>query len=414
MESEGKLYVIKRSGAKEKVQLDQITDRITELCKDLNQDFVDPVVVAQKVVSGIFPGVTTEELDILAAETAQSLSTKHPDYSILAARIAVSNLHKKTHDNFADLAKELNAYLHPKTGAPAPLLADDVCEIIQKHKDELQAAIDYNRDLQFDYFGFKTLERSYLLRMHDKVAERPQHMYMRVAVGIHKEDIPSAIEPYNYLSRGFFTHATPTLFNAGTPRPQMSSCFLLCLKEDSIEGIYDTLKQCACISKFAGGIGLSIHNIRATSSYIRGTNGSSNGIVPMLRVFNDTARYVDQGGGKRKGSFAVYLEPWHADIFEFLELKKNHGKEELRARDLFYAMWVPDLFMKRVSQGKDWSLFCPNEAPGLHDTWGEEFEKLYTKYEEMGLARRTVPAQKLWFSILDSQVETGTPYLLYK
>ena len=346
--------------------------------------------------------------------TAASAATTHPDFSILAARIAVSNLHKSTEKLFSDNILHLHQHVHPETRRAAPLIADDVCAIIQANKDRLNAAIVYDRDFEYDYFGFKTLERSYLLRYHGKVAERPQQMIMRVAVGIHKDDIDSVIETYDLMSQGFFTHATPTLFNAGTPKPQLSSCFLLTMTEDSIEGIYDTLKRCACISKYAGGIGLSIHNIRATKSYIAGTNGSSNGIVPMLRVYSNTARYVDQGGGKRKGSFAIYLEPWHADIEDFLNLKKNHGKEEARARDLFYALWIPDLFMKRVRENKTWSLFCPNEAPGLHEVYGDEFEALYTKYEEEGRFRKQFPAQQLWFAILESQIETGTPYMLYK
>lgn len=333
---------------------------------------------------------------------------------MLAARISISNLQKMTCKSFSETVKKLREHIHPKTKAPAPLIAEDVYGIICENKDRLDSAIIYDRDFDFDYFGFKTLERSYLLKCDGIIAERPQQMIMRVAVGIHKEDIDAAIQTYHMMSLKKFTHATPTLFNAGTPRPQMSSCFLLCMKEDSIEGIYDTLKSCASISKYAGGIGLSIHNVRATKSYIRGSNGTSNGIVPMLRVFNDTARYVDQGGGKRKGSFAIYLEPWHADIFDWLDLRKNHGTEHERARDLFYALWVPDLFMKRVEANGDWSLFCPNEAPGLADCWGEEFEAKYEKYEAAGLARKTIKAQQLWLQVLTSQVETGTPYMLFK
>jgi len=308
----------------------------------------------------------------------------------------------------------MREFIHPVTGLHSPLIAEDVCQIIQENAERLDSAIDYTRDFVFDYFGYKTLERSYLLRMDDRIVERPQQLIMRVCVGIHKEDIDSVIKSYDLMSQKYFTHATPTLFNAGTPRPQCSSCFLLTMKGDSIDGIYDTLKECACISKYAGGIGLSIHNIRATDSYIRGTNGSSNGIVPMLRVFNDTARYVDQGGGKRKGSFAIYLEPWHADVYAFIDLKKNHGKEEARARDLFYALWVPDLFMQRVKENGDWSLFCPNEARGLAECWGAEFEALYASYEAAGKARKVVKAQHLWFAILEAQIETGTPYILYK
>lgn len=408
------MYVIKRDGRREDVKFDKITARITKLCYGLNAEYVDPVKISQKVVAGVYPGVTTSELDELAAETAAYCATQHPDFSKLAARISISNLHKNTNKLFSDNIELFYNNKHEKNGQAAPLIAKDVYEIVMKNKDVLNSAIIHDRDFEYDYFGFKTLEKSYLFRVKGKVCERPQQMIMRVAVGIHKEDIKAAIETYELMSQKFFTHATPTLFNAGTPRPQLSSCFLLTMKDDSIEGIYDTLKNCACISKWAGGIGVSIHNIRSTHSYIRGTNGSSNGIVPMLRVFNDTARYVDQGGGKRKGSFAVYLEPWHADVFEFLDLKKNHGNELHRARDLFYAMWIPDLFMKRVESNGDWSLFCPNEAPGLPDCWGEEFEALYEKYERMGLARKTVRAQQLWFAILESQIETGTPYMLYK
>ncbi|RZA01746.1 MAG: ribonucleoside-diphosphate reductase subunit alpha [Sphingobacteriaceae bacterium] len=408
------MFVVKRDGKQESVKFDKITARIEKLCYGLNPALVDPVDVAKKVIEGLFDGVTTSELDNLAAETAASLTTKHPDYALLASRIAVSNLHKNTIKSFSETMRNLYNYTDPKTGKNAALLADDVYQIIEKNAEELDSSIIYDRDFGFDYFGFKTLEKSYLLKLDGKIAERPQHLFMRVSVGIHKEDIESAIKTYNLMSERWFTHATPTLFNAGTPKPQMSSCFLLTMKDDSIDGIYDTLKQTAKISQSAGGIGLSIHNVRATGSYISGTNGTSNGIIPMLRVFNDTARYVDQGGGKRKGAFAIYLEPWHADIFEFLDLRKNHGKEEMRARDLFYALWVSDLFMQRVEANEDWSLFCPHEAPGLAECWGKEFEELYTKYEREGRARKTVKAQELWFAVLDAQVETGTPYLLYK
>jgi ribonucleoside-diphosphate reductase alpha chain len=408
------MYVLKRDGNKESVKFDKITARIQKLCYGLEPQHVNPVSVAMKVIEGIYAGVTTHELDNLAAEIAASLTTTHPDYALLASRIAVSNLHKSTNKSFSKTMAALYNFVDSKTGLHAPLIADDVHEIIQKNAQLLDSTIIYDRDFGYDYFGFKTLERSYLLRLNGKVAERPQHMLMRVAVGIHKEDIDAAIVTYNLMSERWFTHATPTLFNAGTPKPQMSSCFLLTMKDDSIDGIYDTLKQCAKISQSAGGIGLSIHNVRATGSYIRGTNGTSNGIVPMLRVFNDTARYVDQGGGKRKGSFAIYLEPWHADIFEFLDLRKNVGKEEIRARDLFTALWIPDLFMKRVKENGEWSLMCPNECPGLSDTYGAAFEALYTKYESEGKARKTVKAQELWFAILDSQIETGNPYMLYK
>ncbi len=408
------MYVIKRDGNRESVKFDKVTARVQKLCYGLDPIHVTPINVAMKVIEGIYEGVTTSELDNLAAETAASLTTKHPDYALLASRIAVSNLHKNTNKSFSKTMEALYNYIDPKTGKKAPLIADDVHEIIQKNAQELDSTIIYDRDFGYDYFGFKTLERSYLLKLNGQVAERPQHMIMRVAVGIHKDDIASAIETYNLMSERWFTHATPTLFNAGTPKPQMSSCFLLTVKDDSIDGIYDTLKSCAKISQSAGGIGLSIHNIRATGSYIRGTNGTSNGIVPMLRVFNDTARYVDQGGGKRKGSFAIYLEPWHADIYEFLDLRKNTGKEEARARDLFTAMWTPDLFMKRVEENSTWSLFCPNEAPGLADCWGAEFEALYSRYEQEGKARKTIQARELWSAIIDSQIETGNPYMLYK
>ena len=407
------MFVIKRNGRKESVKFDKITARIQKLSYGLSP-LIDAVDVAKKVIEGLYDGVSTTELDNLAAETAASLTTKHPDYALLASRIAVSNLHKNTTKSFSETMLKLYHYSDAVSGRKMPLIADDVIEIIQNNADLLDSSIIYDRDFGFDYFGFKTLEKSYLLRVDGIVAERPQHMYMRVAIGIHKNDLESVIQTYNQMSERWFTHATPTLFNAGTPKPQMSSCFLLAMKDDSIDGIYDTLKQTARISQSAGGIGLAIHNVRATGSYIGGTNGTSNGIVPMLKVFNDTARYVDQGGGKRKGAFAIYLEPWHADVFEFLDLRKNHGKEEMRARDLFYALWMPDLFMKRVEANEDWSLFCPHEAPGLHECYGDEFESLYQRYESEGRARRTIKAQELWFAILEAQIETGTPYLLYK
>lgn len=406
-------YVIKRSGKKETVKFDKVTARIQKLSYGLSS-MVNVIDVAKKTIEGIYEGVQTTELDNLAAEVAASMTTSHPDYAILASRIAVSNLHKNTIKSFSETVQKLYDYTDVSTGRHMPLIADDVMQIINEHADILDSTIIYDRDYGFDYFGFKTLEKSYLLKVDGKIAERPQHMYMRVAVGIHKNDIESAIKTYHLMSEKWYTHATPTLFNAGTPKPQMSSCFLLTMKDDSIEGIYDTLKQTARISQSAGGIGLAIHNIRATGSYISGTNGTSNGIIPMLRVFNDTARYVDQGGGKRKGAFAVYLEPWHADVFEFLDLRKNHGKEEMRARDLFYALWISDLFMKRVEANEDWSLFCPNEAPGLSECWGKAFEKLYAQYERENRQRKTIKAQELWFKILDAQIETGTPYLLYK
>ncbi|UCD60924.1 MAG: ribonucleoside-diphosphate reductase subunit alpha [Flavobacteriaceae bacterium] len=407
------MYVVKRDGRKEPMMFDKITARVRKLCYGLN-NLVDPVKVAMRVIEGLYDGVTTSELDNLAAEIAATMTTAHPDYAKLAARISVSNLHKNTKKSFFETMKDLYEYINPRTGKKAPLLSDEVFKVIAENADKLDSTIIYNRDFGYDYFGFKTLERSYLLKLNGKIAERPQHMLMRVAVGIHLNDLDAAIETYELMSKKYFTHATPTLFNSGTPKPQMSSCFLLAMKDDSIDGIYDTLKQTAKISQSAGGIGLSIHNVRATGSYIAGTNGTSNGIVPMLQVFNDTARYVDQGGGKRKGSFAIYVEPWHADIFEFLDLKKNHGKEEMRARDLFYAMWVPDLFMKRVEADTEWTLMCPNECPGLFTNHSEEFEKLYTAYEAAGKGRKTIRARELWEKILESQIETGTPYMLYK
>lgn len=407
------MFVIKRNGKKESVKFDKVTARLEKLSYGLSP-MVNVIDVAKKTIEGIYEGVATTELDNLAAETAASLTITHPDYAILASRVAVSNLHKNTVKSFSDTMRKLYNYVDTATGKHLPLIADDVMQIIEENADLLDSTVIYDRDFAFDYFGFKTLEKSYLLKINGKIVERPQHMYMRVAVGIHKNDIDSVIKTYHLMSERWFTHATPTLFNAGTPKPQMSSCFLLTMKEDSIDGIYDTLKQTAKISQSAGGIGLAVHNIRATGSYIGGTNGTSNGIIPMLRVFNDTARYVDQGGGKRKGAFAIYLEPWHADVFEFLDLRKNHGKEEMRARDLFYALWICDLFMKRVEENGEWSLFCPNEAPGLSECWGAEFEKLYTSYEAAGKARKTIKAQDLWFKILESQIETGTPYLLYK
>jgi ribonucleoside-diphosphate reductase alpha chain len=408
------MQVIKRNNRRESVKFDKITARIEKLCYGLDRRFVSAVDVAKKVIEGLYDGVPTTELDNLAAETAAALTVKHPDYALLASRIAVSNLHKNTTKSFSETMRMLYNCTDSKTGKVLPLIADDVMQIIEENAELLDSTIIYDRDYGFDYFGFKTLEKSYLLKVNGKIVERPQHMYMRVSIGIHKNDMESAIKTYHLMSERWFTHATPTLFNAGTPKPQMSSCFLLTMKEDSIDGIYDTLKQTAKISQSAGGIGLAIHGIRATGSYIGGTNGTSNGIIPMLKVFNDTARYVDQGGGKRKGAFAIYLEPWHADVFEFLDLRKNHGKEEMRARDLFYALWIPDLFMKRVEQDGDWSLFCPNEAPGLHESWGDKFEELYEQYEREGRARKTIKAQELWFAILEAQIETGTPYLLYK
>lgn len=407
------MYVVKRDGHREPVMFDKITERIKKLCYGLNE-LVDPVKVAMRVIEGLYDGVSTSELDNLAAETAASMTIAHPDYAQLAARVAISNLHSNTKKSFSETMKDMYHYVNPRNGQEAPLLSDEVFKVIQENSEFLDSHIIYTRDFNYDYFGFKTLERSYLLKINGKIVERPQHMLMRVSVGIHLDDLKSVIETYDLMSKKFFTHATPTLFNAGTPKPQMSSCFLLAMQDDSIDGIYDTLKQTAKISQSAGGIGLSIHNVRATGSYIRGTNGTSNGIVPMLRVFNDTARYVDQGGGKRKGSFAIYIETWHADIFEFLDLKKNTGKEEMRARDLFFAMWTSDLFMRRVQEDASWTLMCPNECPGLYDVYGEEFEAMYLDYEFRGKGRKTIRARELWEKILESQIETGTPYMLYK
>ncbi len=407
------MYVVKRDGHREPIMFDKITARVKKLCYELNP-LVDPVRVAMRVIEGLYDGVTTSELDNLASEIAATMTTTHPDYAKLAARISVSNLHKNTKKLFSETMKDLYEYVNPRTEKKAPLLSDEVYKVIQDNAEKLDSSIIYNRDFGYDFFGFKTLERSYLLKLNGVIAERPQHMLMRVSIGIHIDDLDAAIETYEMMSKRYFTHATPTLFNSGTPKPQMSSCFLLTMKDDSIDGIYDTLKQTAKISQSAGGIGLSIHNVRATGSYIAGTNGTSNGIVPMLRVFNDTARYVDQGGGKRKGSFAIYIEPWHADIFDFLDLKKNHGKEEMRARDLFFAMWVPDLFMKRVEQDSTWTLMCPNECPDLFNHHSDQFDELYLKYEEAGKGRKTIRARELWEKILESQIETGTPYMLYK
>ena len=407
------MLVVKRDGTKQTVRFDEITARIEELCVGLSH-LVSPAEVAKKVIVGMTDGISTLELDNLAAEIAASLSTYHPDYGKLAGKIAVSSLHKSTPDSFVTAMNRLYTNVDKKTGQSAPLLSAEAWSVIYKHADVLDAAILHERDYNYDYFGFKTLAKSYLMKVNEQIVERPQYLIMRVAVGIHMDDLASILETYELLSDKWFTHATPTLFNAGTLKPQMSSCFLLQMQDDSIDGIYDTLKQCAKISQTAGGIGLSIHNVRASGSYIRGTGGKSNGIVPMLRNFDMTARYVDQGGGKRKGSIAIYLEPWHADIFEFLNLKKNHGKEEMRARDLFYALWIPDLFMQRVEENGSWSLMCPNECPGLADVYGNDFVALYEKYEREGKARKTIKAQDLWFEILESQIETGTPYMLYK
>ncbi len=408
------MQVVNRKGEKEDVRFDAILEKLSGLTDGLDPNWIDPAHLTKLTIEGLYDGVSTRELDQLAAETAASLASHHPDYSRLAARICVDDLHRSTKSLFTDVITDLRDYIDPESKKHAPLISEEVFDIIMANADKLNNHIDYDRDYNYDYFGFKTLERSYLLKLHGEVAERPQHMLMRVSVGIHHGNIEKALETYDLMSQGYFTHATPTLFNSGTPTPQMSSCFLLTMQDDSLVGIYDTLKQCALISKSAGGIGLSIHHIRSKGSYIKGTNGESNGIVPMLRVFNDTARYVDQGGGKRKGSIAIYLEPWHPDILAFLDLRKNHGKEELRARDLFYALWTPDLFMERVEQNADWSFFCPNECPGLQDAYGEDFKKLYESYESQGLARETIPARTVWDKIVESQIETGTPYMLYK
>ena len=407
------MYVVKRDGKKEPVMFDKITERIKKLCYGLNH-LVDPVKVAMRVIEGLYDGVSTSELDNLAAETAAAMTITHPDYAQLAARIAISNLHSNTKKSFSETMTDMYQYVNPRTNKLSPLLSDEVYEAIMANAEFLDSHVIYTRDFNYDYFGFKTLERSYLLKINGKIVERPQHMLMRVAVGIHLDDLEAVIETYDLMSKKFFTHATPTLFNSGTPKPQMSSCFLLTMKDDSIDGIYDTLKQTAKISQSAGGIGLAIHNVRATGSYISGTNGTSNGIVPMLRVYDMTARYVDQGGGKRKGSFAIYIEPWHADIFDFLDLRKNHGKEEMRTRDLFLGMWIPDLFMKRVQEDSTWTLMCPNECPGLSESHSEVFEALYLKYEAEGRGRKTIKAREIWEKIMESQVETGLPYMLYK
>ena len=408
------MQVVNRKGEREDVRFDAILEKLSRLTNGLDTTWVDAANLTKLTIEGLYDGVTTRELDQLAAETAASLASHHPDYSKLAARICVDDLHRSTKESFSEVITDLREFIDPESGEHAPLISQEVYDIIMANKTTLDNYVDYDRDFNYDYFGFKTLERSYLLKLNGEVAERPQHMLMRVAVGIHHDNIEKALETYDLMSQGFFTHATPTLFNSGTPTPQMSSCFLLTMQDDSLVGIYDTLKQCALISKSAGGIGLSIHHIRSKGSYIKGTNGESNGIVPMLRVFNDTARYVDQGGGKRKGSIAIYLEPWHPDIIQFLDLRKNHGKEELRARDLFYALWTPDLFMERVEQNADWSFFCPNECPGLQDAYGEEFKQLYESYEAQGLARETVPARTVWDKVVEAQIETGTPYMLYK
>ena len=413
------MRIVKRDGSDEPVSFDKVLRRVQKAAKGLN---IQVDTLAQNIISQICDGISSSKLDELAAQLAASLSTLHPDYATLASRLTISNHHKNTQMTFAEVISSLRNQISIHTGKPVFYVSDELAQVAEKFAAEIEARIQYERDYDFDYFGFKTLEKSYLLKdTRGRILERPQHMWMRVALGIWTtgaettpEQLNKAFDTYDLMSQKVYTHATPTLFNAGTPRPQLSSCFLLAMKEDSIDGIYETLADCAKISKFAGGIGLHIHNIRAAGSLIGGTNGTSNGIVPMLRNFNSTARYVDQGGGKRNGSFAIYLEPWHADVEDFLKLKLNTGETEERARDLFYALWIPDLFMKRVEEDAQWSLFCPNEAPGLADVYGDEFDALYTKYEKEGRARKSVSAQKLWFRVLDSQMETGTPYLLYK
>lgn len=409
------MFIIKRDGRKVDVSFDKIINRIKNLtCKEPKLTNVDPVLIAQKVVSGLYSGVTTVELDNLAGEISVYMSTIHPEYEVLASRLATSNLHKITNKNYEETCDLLYNHINPKTNEHAPLLSKECYDIIKNNIEIIQSKLNYEQDYTYDYFAIKTLQNSYLIKINGKNVERIQHMLMRVAVGVHKNDIKSAMESYRLLSLKYYTLATPTLFNAGTVNGQLSSCYLIDMKSDSIDGIYDTLKQCALISKGAGGIGFNVHDVRAKNSYIKGTNGTAEGIVPMLRVFNDTARFVSQGGNKRKGSFSAYIELHHADIEDFLELKKNGGKEEMRCRDLFYAIWTSDLFMERVEQNADWSLFCPNECPGLSSVYGDEFKALYEKYEREGRARKTVKAQTLWMQIVTSQIETGTPYLMFK
>lgn len=408
------MFVTKRDGSEEKMSFDKISNRLKKLMWELDSKNINLLKVSQKVIQGLYNKIKTVELDELSSQICANLITDHLDYGTLASRIEISNLHKQTKKKFSLVIEDLYNYVNPNTEEKGSLISKKLYRIVMSNKKKINSSIIYDRDYNYDYFGIKTLQKSYLLKINKEVVERPQHMLMRVAIGIHGKDLDKAIETYNYMSQKYFTHATPTLFNAGTPKPQLSSCFLLQMQEDSIDGIYETLKQTAKISKNAGGIGLAIHNIRSNGSYIKGTNGHSNGIVPMLRVFNNTARYVDQGGGKRKGSFAMYLEPWHGDIFSFLNLRKNHGNEEDRCRDLFLGLWVPDLFMQRVFDDGIWSLMCPNQCKGLHLVYGEEFEKLYTSYEQKGKYLKQIKARRLWNAILDSQMETGTPYMLYK
>jgi ribonucleoside-diphosphate reductase alpha subunit len=406
------MHVLKRDGVIKIVSFDKILRRIKNIGQEVGIK-INYTQLAMKVIDQLYDKISTTKIDELTADQCASMSSIHHDYGTLSARIVVSNHHKNSESDFSFVCKSLYNYID-KHGKNSPLISEDLYKVVEANADLINSRLDFNRDYLFDYFGFKTLERSYLMRINGKVVERPQHMWMRVSLGIHGADLESAFRTYDLMSQKYFTHATPTLFNSGTPRPQMSSCFLIAMEEDSIAGIYNTLKDCALISKWAGGIGLHIHNVRASNSHIRGTNGSSNGIVPMLRVFNNTAKYVDQGGGKRNGSFAIYMEPWHADIELFLDMRKNHGDEELKARDLFYALWVPDLFMERVKTDGTWTLMCPDECPGLADVCGDEFTTLYTKYEQSGKGRKTIKARDIWFKVLDAQMETGTPYLCYK
>ena len=412
------ISVVKRSTSSQRLERQKLLTRVRAHTFGLDTRYVDAESTVDTVIQGSYDGILTQQLDELCAQTAAYRSTQHPDYALLAGRLAVTNLYKTTSPSFLEAMCLLHDYVTPHSHESRPLISEQVWEVLQRHGAELEGAIRGERDLNYEYFGFKTLERSYLLWIERDgkrdIIERPQYMLMRVSIGIYGFDIPTVLKSYNYLSEGLFTHATPTLFNAGTPNPQMSSCFLLAMKKDSIEGIFDTLTDCAVITKFAGGVGLHVHNIRGNGSYIQGTNGHSTGLVSMLRMFNNTSRYVDQGGGKRKGAIAIYLEPWHSDIIEFLELKRNTGKDELRARDLFYALWIPDLFMKRVEEKKHWTLFDPSTAPNLPMYWGKEFENLYERYEAEGRGQKVISAQDLWFQILESQIETGTPYMLYK
>jgi len=412
MSADDEMYVTKRNGKSEYVAFDKILKRIKTIGQEANIK-INYSSLAMKVIDQLYSGISTTKIDELSAEQCASMASTHPDYNILAGRIVVSNHHKDTSSTLFEVISKLynNKDVHNKD---SPIVTKEMYDIVEKHREILETTIDYTRDYLIDYFGFKTLERAYLMKVSNKIVERPQHMWMRVSLGIHKDNIEKVLETYDYMSQKYFTHATPTLYNAGTPKPQLSSCYLLSMESDSIEGIYNTLKDCAMISKWAGGIGLHIHNVRASGSEIRGTNGTSNGIVPMLKVFNNTAKYVDQGGGKRNGSFAIYLEPWHGDIEIFLQMRKNHGDEELKARDLFYALWIPDLFMERVKKDGDWTLMCPDECPGLSDVYGDEFKELYEKYEGENRGKKTVKARDLWFQVLDAQMETGTPYLLYK